>query len=1414
MLRQGLSATVRQISSSSRTKAIANRSTNSLRDHLEASRKHPQTRNVEPTEQKFFPNRRDGGLPYGRENGRTGEQRNRLQSQQSSRSRDLPRRSKPVPTVHNEEYIYNNFAIPTAAQYGLSIEPIDNCAKILKDANLLSKKQSHHESPHLTRYTEKCTYTIELDNDLLITATGHGKSKSEAEANANLHAICILHDKGLFKSILPGGKYTAATPSTVQAESDAKKDIIDYAARHDCLPIFETRSGRSGLKRSIVRATASIPELSLSGFGRATRASDAQIQACISLKLAAEAHYEKTGDGLLLVKDYTKLTTDSSLKFIKFYSYRRRIRYDTSSAAQAGKGRAGWISTVTLQMPEGSPTGVLGADTTIASASTERKFEGIPMNLKKDSEDTAFLSAALALKKEEPELWMSFVKEMKRGNGDVLQALRPIDIDINNTVVGVMRQTVQNIQSANNTRDVDAEVDTDTVTKGSRYSNTGRQLSMTTLAQKSQDLKDTWDQYQTNDSLSEMRRKRSELPMVQHQDEVMTLVTENDVCVVVGATGSGKTTQLPQLILEERIEAGHGAECNIICTQPRRIAAISVAQRVAVERNEALQESIGYSVRFDSKLPRFGGSINYCTTGILLRQLQDNQDATLDGISHIIIDEVHERDIQIDFLLVILRQLMAERKVNNKPLIKVIMMSATIDTTLFCKYFGAGFASGRCPYIEVPGRTFPVTQHFLDDYYPSLMSTYNRQEASELYSRDSQNYVNRELSNPPDLSSSVSAGEAEQAPVDDDDDDNNNGKAVIDWKSKGVIGDDGEADLAMEKEDTVTPVGLMSVTIAHILKTTTEGSVLVFLPGLQEITALNRILTNTKPLGIDFSQTETYKIYLLHSAIPQMQQEVFEKLETGKRKIILSTNIAETSITIPDVVYVVDSSKHRETQYDQVKRMSSLVSTWTSKSNARQRAGRAGRVQHGHYYTMATKLRYESFEVAPQPEILRTDLQELCLQIKGMGIRDIGAFLREAIEPPAVSSVENSIDHLQALRALDEEENLTPLGRLLSTLPVQPSLGKMVILGAIFKCLDPILILAAASTAKDPFLAPLEKRAEADRTKRNFARGTGSDHVAVINAFQEWRKLRATNQNEAREFAFSNFLHYNTLVNIAQIADQILEIMQKSRLVAESPRPSRGSRTYKTLYGSEEENIYSDSPALQAALATAGFYPNIAVQTGIARLLRTAHENGAQIHLNSLAAPKTSTGARYGPISRESMMPYGTLYTFTQKTRADQNNVNLRGLTRTSALSVILFGGELSTDGAVLQVDGWIPFFARGPQMNVTKDLSQLLNSYLETTFARLGAVTQKRLLGQYRGANTPAFLEQDNTRDPLVAGIVKALDLCSPRMARSDHASSFSGARAGPLASRTGRGDGRSSERSRSSQKKETMDMLADLFR
>lgn len=349
-----------------------------------------------------------------------------------------------------------------------------------------------------------------------------------------------------------------------------------------------------------------------------------------------------------------------------------------------------------------------------------------------------------------------------------------------------------------------------------------------------------------------------DLPIMAHREKILATIENNQVVLIRGATGCGKTTQVPQFILDSFIKDKRGTDCRIVCTQPRRVAAISIASRVAEERQEELGgESVGFLIRCENELPRpEGGHILYCTVGVLLRQLQT--DPTFRDLTHIIVDEIHERSVDSDVLLGVLRILLPLR-----PDLRVIIMSATIEMDQFSAYFG------QCPTLEIPGYNHTVKEVYLD----SIM----RQ-------------INQPLS---------------------------------------------KKDMA----DRNVWLGFITELIVNIHVTQPPGAVLVFCSGYDEIERLYKNLKRTDDPSL--------KIYILHSLVPVRRDRIFAKPKEGERKIILSTNVAESSITIDDVVYVVDNGKLKNMSYNIQTQMHSLQNTWITKANAQQRKGRAGRCQDG-----------------------------------------------------------------------------------------------------------------------------------------------------------------------------------------------------------------------------------------------------------------------------------------------------------------------------------------------------------------------------------------------------------------------------------------------------------------------------------
>ncbi|XP_027773875.1 DExH-box ATP-dependent RNA helicase DExH7, chloroplastic isoform X2 [Solanum pennellii] len=604
----------------------------------------------------------------------------------------------------------------------------------------------------------------------------------------------------------------------------------------------------------------------------------------------------------------------------------------------------------------------------------------------------------------------------------------------------------------------------------------------------------------------EMLKSRAALPIADLKGEILHSLEENDVLVICGETGCGKTTQVPQFILDDMIESGRGGHCNIICTQPRRIAATSVAERVADERCESSPGSseslVGYQVRLDSARNE-RTKLLFCTTGILLRMFSGNK--SLAGVSHIIVDEVHERSLLGDFLLIVLKSLIQKQSALCTAKLKVILMSATVDSHLFSHYFG------NCPVIIAQGRTHPVSTYFLEDIYESI----NYRLASD---------------SPASLSYGTSTRE-KNAPIG-----NHRGKknlVLSAWGDESLLSEEyinpyydpsnyqnysaqTQKNLRKLNEDMID-YDLLEDLVCYIDETYPDGAILVFLPGVAEInTLLDRL-----SVSFQFSGQSSEWILPLHSSVAsEDQKKVFMRPPENIRKVIIATNIAETSITIDDVVYVVDCGKHKENRYNPKKKLSSMVEDWISQANARQRRGRAGRVKPGICFCLYTSYRYEKLMRPYQiPEMLRMPLVELCLQIKLLSLGSIKLFLSMALEPPKDEAIMSAISLLYEVGAVEGNEELTPLGYHLARLPVDVLVGKMLLYGGVFGCLSPILSISAFLSYKSPFVYPKDERQNVERAKLALlsdklgcetdsdSGNWQSDHLLMMVAYKKWEKI-------------------------------------------------------------------------------------------------------------------------------------------------------------------------------------------------------------------------------------------------------------------------------------------------------------------
>ncbi|CDO71572.1 hypothetical protein BN946_scf184911.g42 [Trametes cinnabarina] len=984
-------------------------------------------------------------------------------------------------------------------------------------------------------------------------------------------------------------------------------------------------------------------------------------------------------------------------------------------------------------------------------------------NSKKDAMMRCYTDVVQYLESCDPNIWQDFVEDAKTGKDlglaptVLFQADDVLEDKIENLKDDIRRSSLYRNRPARTT----SGQETSQVQVSSSYRRPPPSEKL--LEEKSQRLLARRQAYLADPQLESIRNTRASLPVFTKSEELLKHVNEHDVTICMAATGSGKTTQIPQLILDEWIERGEGAKCNIICTQPRRIAAISVAERVAKERGEVCgRGTIGYQVRFESKLPEPHGSVTYCTTGVFLRRMQSalleaSSRSSMDEVTHIIVDEVHERDVDIDLMLVVLKRLLAERRAQKKP-IRIVLMSATIDATLFRTYFpdDRGQPAG---VVDIPGRAYPVQKHFLDDFVPELSKD---PKTSWVFREESvRKYLMQELGpDAPGVSSlSLSASRAPTPTI---------------------------REHSRDTDDLELPVPLIALTIAHVLKKTDDGHVLVFLPGWDDISAVRRCLVDdrSRGFGFDFNDTSRFSIHLLHSTIPVAEQQaIFEPPPAGIRRIILSTNIAETSVTIPDVVYVVDTARVKEQRYDPSRHISNLVSAWVGTSNLNQRAGRAGRHRPGEYFGILSRKHAEELQPHQTVEMKRVDLENVVMHVKalnfpGMTIQEV---LAATIEPPAPDRVESAIKSLHMVGALDANNNLTSLGHVLLQLPVDPRLGRLVLLGSLFRCLDAAITLAAIMGAREPFVAPMHVKAEAQARKNSWTpEEFRSDLLAALRAYREWWTLQSQGMYiSANRFCQDNFLSKPTLLNIAKVKDHLLKALYDVGVIdisaggtSKNTYVPPGARSRDVRPIPHQLNEHNDSLPLLAALIAVACQPKFAIRTG-ERTYRTAVDKTVLVHPSSVNHRKKEM-PQNGPNIEKQIIAYMEK---RQNISANQNAEKyLVATTRLDPLTYVLFGAyKIAVNARGLECDGWLPIVGR---MNVLDDLERLkvmLEDCMLRVYQGLLASRQQRAQ-QYKRPLTYEDGREDESGDegdddltnvPLSNMEMKELDLMTMDLVR-----------------------------------------------
>ena len=585
-----------------------------------------------------------------------------------------------------------------------------------------------------------------------------------------------------------------------------------------------------------------------------------------------------------------------------------------------------------------------------------------------------------------------------------------------------------------------------------------------------------------------IEEKRKTLPVYQYRKEFLDAVAEFQILIVVGETGSGKTTQLPQYLYE----AGYCANgTKVGCTQPRRVAAMSVAARVAEEMGVKVGNEVGYAIRFEDATTD-KTVLKYMTDGMLLREFLTEPD--LGGYSALMIDEAHERTLHTDILFGLVKDI-----ARGRPDLKLLISSATLDAQKFSQFFD------DAPILNIPGRTYDV-----------------------------------------------------------------------------------EMNYSLQPEANYLSAAITTVFQIH-LSQPMPGDILVFLTGQDEIEQAELSLQETaKKLG---SAAPELMICPIYANLPtDLQQKIFDPTPPKVRKVVLATNIAETSLTIDNIVYVIDPGYVKENRYTPATNMESLVAVPISRASANQRAGRAGRTGPGKCFRLYTKWAYyNDLPESTTPEIQRTNLSGVVLMLKSLGINDLIAF--DFMDPPAPDMLIRSLEQLYALGALNDKGELTKIGRQMAEFPTDPMLAKSVLAADKEGCVDEVLsIIAMLGEASALFYRPKDKKLQAEAARARFTVKEGGDHLTYLNVWNQW-----VDSDFSYVWARENFLQQRTLTRARDVRDQLAKLCDRVEVA-----PSTCGA--------------SNLPPIQRAI-TAGFFPNAARLQRSGDSYRTV-KNNLTVHIH------------------------------------------------------------------------------------------------------------------------------------------------------------------------------------------------------
>jgi HrpA-like RNA helicase len=824
---------------------------------------------------------------------------------------------------------------------------------------------------------------------------------------------------------------------------------------------------------------------------------------------------------------------------------------------------------------------------------------------------------------------------------------------------------------------------------------------------------------------SSMIESRQKLPAWQSRAEFLSLLTEHKGIIVTGETGCGKTTQIPQFILETNPNA------KIVVCQPRRLAAIGVASRVAEEIGCKLGDLVGYMIKGDIKVsPRT--KLIFCTYGVILRRLQE--DPMLQAIDYIILDEVHERNLDSDFALALLMNSLAKR--SN---LHLILMSATISTEKFSTYLSSIDVTGTAtpsPILFISGFTYPVQEYFKHEIEERVREI-SRQAFSQGFGSNSRR-------------------------IDELDDDMNE-KGIPVYHMDYLIGGyrrKGDIDYDLMVRMIIT----LLVTSDDSILYRATGTILVFMPGVPEISKLIQLLDAHLPF-INLPQSLRYKLMSLHGNLsPSEQRKVFNLATSNEIKIVVATNVAEASITIPDVSVVIDSCRVKEMNYDLEKHMSILTTKLASQDSLRQRRGRAGRMQQGRCFRMITQHVYEKLSVHSVPEILRTPLERLILQItatssidddESSASLDVFELLQRCLDPPPLEAIHSAIQNLIQLQALTKtntgELRLTALGGHIASLAAEPKVAKLLVYGALLGCVYSITSIAAYMASKNPFLNDPTMRDLIQAKKAKLAeqvlKGLHSDHLLFIEILRLYE-----NSSNRKRFCREWCLSSETMNEILSLRDDYLDELVSLGFI-------RQINQGKDLSDSCNRNEPSSKLVLTALCA--GLYPQVAkilrppsrfIETIGGNLERDVEARELKYFVplpSSSAATGAAAAGATGLVKEEDLdiatsnlqrvFIHPSSINFSQTTyrlsnyliysetslseamksasssAASQPKAYLRDVSEVSPIMLLLFNGKLDAQylNNIVTIDSWIRFNASGKIVALMQALRKAMDDLL-----------------------------------------------------------------------------------------------------